>query len=55
MEIFSQLGIADALFSADETRAKKVVCFRRLGHRTFRTTYIIGTTVRAGYLKQSPT
>ena len=31
-QIVSQLGIADALFSAGETRAKKVVCSRRLGH-----------------------
>ena len=31
-EIVSQLGIADALFSAGETRAKKSVCSRRLGH-----------------------
>ena len=31
-QIVSQLGIADALYSAGETRAKKVVCSRRLGH-----------------------
>ena len=31
-EIVSQLGIADALFSAGETRAKESVCSRRLGH-----------------------
>ena len=30
--IVSQLGIANALFSVGETRAKKVVCSRRLGH-----------------------
>ena len=48
-QIVSQLGIADALFSGGETRAKKVVCSHRLGYDE------IGMTVRASYLKGSPT